>query len=537
MIRSIAVVGAVAVGLSLAFGPQVKGPNVGPTAAQTEPDRPAAPDPGPAADSGAATAGSADAAAAAAKPSARRAAGVPMDLIPADALIAWQGRPFEEVARAGEDTADITQFIGFLLRFAAPNDREARLAVRCLQALGMTVQHPFAMGLLDVSAREVDDENLVDKRKVDRLKYVLVVETDRFEAFGRLVQTILDEQTNNQHAALKQREAEGYSFQELRDERLPEWCILAWGKIDGRFVFTIGDEVWPRIASVARRRERPITADPWVAKAHEDAQRVPLVEIVVDHRGLREKLDPVLEKRATEFFAAWNARDIDRAHWSLGFEGLGLFCVTHYVRDGATERRVYADPADPDPQMRALIPDGARYAIYNLPLKNLLPRLIDGLAATRRHSDREAAVALWEKTQERFDFDGMRVLENIGPKLLLHNDPPHPLRLPFAFTTVARIERDPVETREALERMSKAWQAFLAEDAQRKKIDRPTTIIRDYDGVWFIQTPLFVGMAWKVTDQYVVFSHSPDALREYLDKMEDQLTAGGPSATKAAARP
>ncbi|MCA9243349.1 MAG: hypothetical protein KDA32_05295 [Phycisphaerales bacterium] len=532
-IRTLAVAGALVIGLSLAFTPQAapqpKPASEAPQAAQA--DKPGSePASSPAANAAVEKDASPD------KTERRKPAGEPLDLIPADALLAWQGRPFEEVARAGESTADLTQFIGFLLRFAAPADREARLAVRSLQALGMTVQNPFAMGLLDISATEVDDEHLVDKRKVDRMKYVLVVETDRFDDFGRLVQTILDEQTNNQHAALNQREAEGYSFQELRDERLPPWCILAWGRIDGRFVFTIGDEVWPRIAAVARRRERSMSSEPWVAKSRADTPHMPMVEIVVDHRGLCAKLDPVLENRATEFFRAWKADDIDRAHWALGFEGLGLFCVTHYQRDGRTERKLYADPDDPDARLRALIPKDARYAIYNLPLKDLFPRLIDSLAATRRHSDREAAVALWEKTQKRFDFNGMQVLENLGPKLLLHNYPPHPLRLPFAFTTVARIERNHAETRDALERMSEAWQAFLVDDAKRKEIKRPTTIIRDYDDVWFIQTPLFVGMAWKITDRYVVFSHSPEALREYLDKMEEQLAAGG-AGSSAAAQP
>jgi len=441
----------------------------------------------------------------------------PLDLVPAESLLCWKGLPYPDTQRPGETqpNAIVTLINAGVLLLGDRLDPRARLFVDVLQAFGEIIRYPFAIALIDARAKEEKP----DSRKVDQLRVAVIVRTNgQSLPLLRMLQRIVSTHTDSGQAALERRQTHGRAYQELMDRRLSDWCVLAWGELDDYFVLTIGREVWPQIAAVAAGEATAISRDAWLAPVRATYRQEPLIEIIVAAKAIRERLDPFVEGRATAFFRAWEADDIDQAHWALGFEGRCLYCRA-YFRDDRTRIRKYADPSFAEPRHMELVPNGARYAVYRLPVSRFLPKLIAAFYATRSPGDRAFAERRWAQIQAELGLDAQRdALDNLGETIVLHNDPPHPLRMPLAFTSLLEIRREPAQVRATLEKLCAAWQAALEKEAEARGEPNAALLERDDDGVWYLQFGPVAGLSWTFTDQYIVTSWSPKALREYLSK-------------------
>ena len=255
-----------------------------------------------------------------------------------------------------------------------------------------------------------------------------------------------------------------------------------------------------------------------VREAH---ARDALIEIYVSVAGIRERLDPFVDGRATDFFAAWQVEQIERAHWTIGFVGRAMLCESHMLAGGRTRTRQWADPqaAERDERVRAAIPTEKRYAVYHLPVAELIPRFVAGLVATRSRETRREIHEVWARIQREVGFDAQTdFLDHLGNHIILHNDPPHPLRLPLAFTTLVEIRDEPALVRATLDKMSGAWQNWLREQNDRSPVPNALSVQRDSDGIWYVQLGPVALLAWTTTDRHIVGSWSPAALRTYLGR-------------------
>ncbi len=445
----------------------------------------------------------------------------PMELIPADALLCWQGLPLPDAQfGAAEQRSTVETFLRTAMQILSANLKPAdRLGVRLLSAITVVGRYPFALALLD--ARAVPTSSQPESNvKVDQLKLALVIDVDgQPDAFRQIINGILQEQVDAGSATLDAREAAGFKFQVLTDRRLPEWSHVAWGQIDEYFVLTLGQEVWPGIAAVAAGRAPSVATEEWTVFTRARSPQRPLMEFVIAARALRERLDPFVHGRATAFFRAWTAEDVDRAHWLIGYQERALFCIA-WMRKGETVlRRTFADPDNRDPTLLATFPQDTRYAIFNIEVDRFLRRIFAGYYATRPPEAREKAVALWEKIQAEKGFNADRdVLAHLGQTIVIHNHPPHPAKLPIMFTSLIEIRDEPAVVARTLETMCAAWKQGIEDAADELGQRPPTTLERDPDGIWYLQFGFgFIkGMAWTCTDRFIVTSWSPDALRQYL---------------------
>jgi len=446
------------------------------------------------------------------------AADEPLDLIPAESLLCWKGLPFPGTEEVSTDPSPLTTLIELGARIAGnPLDRKAQLTLRIFETLGLTVRHPFAIALIDARAKPARADG---GAKVDRLRLVAVIKTKgKSEPFRRIIQKVVNEQTDAGVAKLERKRVGRWTYQELHDSRLPEWCIIAWGELGEHFVISLGDGVWPLIASVAAGETESVRKDEWVAKIRQQRPEEPLIEVVVANQDIRQRLDAFVQGRATKFFEAWHIADTQRTHWALGFEGRAMYCVANFRNSESAVRRLYADPRIRDKRLLQTVPDGARYAIYRLPVSTFLTRLISSYYATRGEEDRQAAAQLWARIQADLGIDAERdALAHLGRNIVLHNYPQHPLHLPLASTALIEIRSEPKKLRDALEKLCQAWQEGLEKLADETGVPNPAQLHRDDDGVWFIQFGPVAGLAWTFTDKFIVTSWSPMALREYLDK-------------------
>lgn len=455
----------------------------------------------------------------AAKPTARaeRPDG-PLALIPADCLVAWKGEPISAAMTAQHQSA-LDVLLRTVTKVAGGKIKPAeRMTLELFRGFGEVIGHPFALALLD--ADTIPTEHSV---KGDNFKIVLAVDVNgQIGPLMKIVHNAVNELTDESMASIEEKKADGIRYVELTDQRLPDWCHIAWGQINDYFVLTFGVDVWPQVAAVAGGKEKSVTSDEWVASVRREMADVVQIEVVVDAKRIREKLDPSTGGKATAYFKEWGAEKMDRAFWALGLADRALYCEAFFRMPQRTVRRLYADPDAADADLLSVVPPEARYAIYNVPMREFLPQLISSYYATRPERVRNKAVKLWERIQREHGFDARKdILANLGDRIVLHNWPEHPLHLPLMFTTVAPIKQNAEAVKSTIETMCTAWQAGMQEIADREGRDNP--IHHDPDGFWYISFGFIDGVAWTVTDKYIITSWSRWALRTYLDQMGEQV--------------
>jgi hypothetical protein len=463
----------------------------------------------------------------------------PIDLIPADSLLCWYGRPTPDEGARNEQPSTLQTLVELGARLAGgPLDSGIQLNVRMAEMFGLMLHYPHAVALVDARAKPTATD--ASARRVDRLRFALVVQVgEQTEPFLRIIQKAVNEQTNSGAATLVNARAGRWSYQELRDQRLPDWAAIAWGQIDRHFVLTVGPNVWQSIAAVAQGEQPALTSDPWYAVARAKQRRTAFVEIFVAAAEIQTRLDPFVDGRAGDFFRAWDAGNLRQAHWALGFEERALYCVAHLRLGSAgdeaqesTVRRVYADPENRDPHLLAAIPPGARYAIFDVPADRILARFFRGVLAIQGARARANIERLWAEAQAKHGFDAEHgLLAHLGERIVLHNDPPHPLHLPLALTVLIEIRDEPATVRGTIEAICSAWRAALEEVVAKNGAPPPFTLHRDDDGIWYVRYGVggsgwlgLAGPAWTVSDRYIIASWSPAALREYLEKAPAEVT-------------
>lgn len=447
------------------------------------------------------------------------AAREPLELIPADCLFCWHARVHPDATSQPAQDSSVAALMGLgASLFGRSLDASMLGWVRAAEAAGELNRREFALALLD--ARVARPEGQVSAR-VESLDLALVVRTDGDSApLRRLIQRVVNDYVDASTARLVVEHCEGLTYQELRDERLPSWARFAWGDVGSHFVVTIGDGTWQRIAAVSAARRPPLAADEWLRAARAEWRGKAQIEVYGDVASIRARLDEAVERRVSEFLGAWEAAELERAYWALGFERSALFNAATLRWPDRTEKRMFADAATASPEAAAFIPDGARYAIYNIPPRRLLPALSTSILATRNEPLRASVLRYWRKVTGEQQVDVQReILEQFGERLILHNFPPHPLRIPGAMTIVLPIRGDAALVRAALDRLARGWVSELAGLREAGRYAAPFELQRDSDGVWFVQIGL-AGPAWTVNDKALIVSWSPSALREYVEWLD-----------------
>lgn len=442
----------------------------------------------------------------------------PLDFLPAETLLCWSADRLPDT-NVSASQPSLASWIDLGSRLTGhPLKGRALITLRLAEAFSHIAAYPHAIAAIDARAAPTKSGG----RRVDRLKLALIVKTGgESETFRRMIQRIINEQVDTSTATLSERKALRWTYQELYDERLPRWARIAWGDIGGHFVVTLGQDVWPRIAAVAAQKAPSLSRDDWIAETRSKMGGSALIEIIASIRGIRERLDPFVDGRATDFFQAWDAADAERGYWALGFKKNALFCANRLRGGGRNGGRLLADPDTTTPHLLATIPAEARYAIYDVAPADFFPRLLNSIVATRGASTRAAMREFWSGLESQQQINCRRdILDNLGPHIVMHNAPPHPLHIPLAMTMLYEIKSNPGRVRDTIEKLSQGLQAALQRAAEAQDNPAALAIRRSSDGVWYLQFGL-TGPAWTVTDKFIITSWSPVALRAYLQRVGD----------------
>ena len=450
----------------------------------------------------------------------------PLDLVPAEYLLCWKGRPFPGAEHKPDEQSSLKTALDLVGRiFSGQMDETQKLSIRLLETLGIVGRYPFTVTVIDATAKTTRQDG--SGAKLDQLRIAAVIQTENLagaDPFLRIIQKSVNEMTDAGTAQLSTQTAGKWQYQTLSDQRLPEWCEIAWGQIEKHFVITFGKGVWPEIAAVAAGEKPAAVQINWIRQVRRLQSDDPLIEVLVSSQKIRGRLDPFVRGRATQFFKAWHIEDVEYMHWAIGFKGQALYCVANYREGKLTKRNLYANPNVRNEEYLRTIPENTRYAIFRISAKRFLPKLINSFYAIQDADDREQAMAAWTKIQTDLKIDAERdALNHLGNTIIAHNYPQQPFNLPLAFTSLIEIKDEPARVRETLEKLLDAWRKNIEEHAEETGRPPIFQLYHDDDGVWHASFFLIHGVAWTFTDQYIVTSWGADALRDYLEKMGDKV--------------
>jgi hypothetical protein len=99
-------------------------------------------------------------------------------------------------------------------------------------------------------------------------------------------------------------------------------------------------------------------------------------------------------------------------------------------------------------------------------------------------------------------------MSRLGRYVVIHDYPRHAFRLPFMWTILTRIDREPGVVRAAIDRLMEILREDLASAG-------PIRLVRDSDGIWHLQLGI-EGPSLAVTERWIIIGFSPQAVRQNI---------------------
>jgi len=461
------------------------------------------------------------------------------DLVPADSLVMYAAKPYgwldaaSRPAKEGEEPKtggfSIASIVS-ILNAAGMIPDEGQVFADIASAMPLLGRFEHAVLLVDVSSKVIelraDPQDSAPAKRSLRLKSLQTAIVFRTAGNDHAVLEQLDRvvgrYTNRDVAELSSLKAGDDSYQRLRDDRLPGWAVWEWGRLGEFFVVSFGKGTFEQIALAYRGKTPRLSADSWFqaasAKTHGDRAQA---QWFIAFSRLKDALGEAAEGRVSRVAAELKADDMTHDLWTIGQEGRSLTWYRCYRRNGLDVMHRYSDPANYSQRHMRIVPDEAsRLAIINVPTR----WLVDNLPRAWLASQSEGNVRKWQRAWKRLEQEtgtdiSRGLIEHLGETVVIFDYPRHPLDIPFALTVAIEID-DPAAVRMATDALLSAWGQYLDERAERNQ----TVLVRVYvkhddDGVWYLQAGI-LGPALMVTDHYVVWSWSPQALRDALKHIE-----------------
>jgi len=261
-----------------------------------------------------------------------------------------------------------------------------------------------------------------------------------------------------------------------------------------------------------------VAADPWFADAHRrTGGRYAHLEISLRLDRIRESLAAVISQRVDGTIGQLGLGGVQRGLWSIGRDGRAVTATVAVKRP----RRTIVTPiarglTDGDP-VSVLIPDAARsYAIIEHPPAKLVRRVRGAILASRSARAQTALHAAWDRMAKPAGLDIERdLLAHLGDRIIIHNDPPHPLGIPLLVTIVVPIDGSAERVKRSVDILLAACADWLTPPAPNRGGPFAVRLKRTDDDIWYIQAGI-VGPAVSVEDNNLVISFSPTAVRQVL---------------------
>jgi len=443
-----------------------------------------------------------------------RAHGIPPELletVPSDVVAAYFVNGADSARSPGQigHTLELAAFLAdqaHRVGLLSTLDAGTRMWLDTLAAASVVLTYPHAVVLFEISAAARPDGG----HRLARLHAALIVRTGgtNEELVGR-IQHLLNTYTNSDQTLLSTRSVHGHTAFMLQDRRLPSWATITWGQRGEYYVIAVGDGAYERVVETITDRSKSLAADLWFTKALAQANGIGApVAWYVRFEKLYRDVDASLAEKISRVMNAIGLAGTQRALWIVGRNDRSVEAEAVLRRNSGDEVTTIAGKALLDTLGGSAIPEEAGgYAIIDCNPRRVLQGLCEAYLAARSPRAQQSTRAFWRNLEADAGVCIERdIIGHLSQPLVIHNYPPHALRLPFAWTIFIRISGDAGALRRQLDR--------LLEAGRRKLVGNSVLQLRhDTDGVWYIQYGL-AGPGFVVTDKWLVVSFSPYAVRE-----------------------
>ena len=435
------------------------------------------------------------------------------DAIPQDTVVAFfvDARPEQPEPTSVASTLGVATFLmDQISRFGlfGSLDAECRGWMDGLASLSLLRDHPHAVALFDVRAGKLKDGG----HRLAGVNAALVVHTAGDNAkIEQRIQQLLNTHTNSDESRLATTTSDGRPIFTFRDRRLPDWFVVNWGVVGDYYVVALGEGSFQKIVDVLDERAQSLAADAWFKKAF-DKVRGPKAFFAITARfdRIEAAADTDLAKKIARVRKAVQLEDVERGVWSVVFDDRAVRAQGIVRRGGRSDPQSLTTLQIGGVAPERLIPaDATAYAMLDVAPQRFLNGLSEAYLASRSLNARESSRRYWRELQREAEVSIERdIVSRLGRGVVIHNAPPHPLRLPLMWTLWLPIQREPETLHAGIDRLFKAWQHQLANDGMLR-------LRKDADGVWY----LFFGIngpALGMTDRWLVISFSPPAVRQSI---------------------
>ncbi len=457
----------------------------------------------------------------------RARADLPLDAVPPDAAAAYiyagptssdasppAGLSWSHLLRTMVDGASRTGMLSSLRP-------QARGWMDALAGWSEATAYPHALVLLDVQAAPRADGG----HRLDRMDLALVLRTDgRTADIEKRIQHLLTTYTNTSQTRLKTVTRNGMLRYELRDRRLDEWSVICWGRVGRDYVIAFGEGAFARMERLLGDRESSLAAASWAAPAVAADAGSPLrLAMYLNLRRLKKSADAPFAAKVAQAAGALGVGGAEQVLITVRRPGRAFSMEAILVpatdasspRDGAAVRRLrLAGPVGPDDPLARFIPEGATgYTVIEQDAAPLLSAVVGAYLSARSPKARARLRAFWERVEAEsgvhWETD---LLPHLRGPIIIHNDPPHLLRLPGAVSILVPLAPGSGErVRTSLDRLFSFAQRHTEPDSWLR-------LVRDADGVWFLSYGLS-GPAVVVEGEWLVIAYSPAAARVNRDRL------------------
>ncbi len=433
--------------------------------------------------------------------------------IPADAVVAIFVTPLEAPTKTGTVRssiglatllADQAQDLGLLSNI----DATTRAWIDTLTASSALLNYPHAAALFEIKAESLTGGG----HKLAGLSAALVVKTAGEHApIEQRIQHLLNTYTNKDATRLTQESSGETVVYSLTDNRLPDWCVLHWGAIGDHYVISIGEGTFDRVGKTLSGDTPPIASDNWFATGYEKTSAKQAVfSLFARFDKIDFTTDSQLAKKVGGVRSALGLNNVDRGMWTVGFDGRAVDARAFVRLNDKNQLSPITLPSlEGIPVDKLIPPQATAYAIFNSSPGTALNASCEVFLAARAADTQEETRAYWRDLQEASGVDIHRdIVAHLARGAVIHNHPPHILRLPLAWTFVARVTDDPNAVHNSINALCNTWQRELQETSTVRLQLAP-------DGVWYLELGI-PGPAVGMRGPWIVMSYSPFAVRENL---------------------
>jgi hypothetical protein len=411
----------------------------------------------------------------------------------------------------------------------------------------MTVsKYPSAIFMLDAEAREIG----IGSFTLNSLQAGMIVRADQ-EVHGKFLEFIkqtLDHYFTADDAKLTWTGEGELKHQKLESAKFPAWCCWEWGAVGDTFIFSVGPGAYEKIAGTVRTQKGSLYDGVLIQMADQDDADIQkrMFFAYGDFEKLGEKLRPVMGQSYDKILAAFAASDVDRSLLSAGFTDRAFISKIFLDRHGIYLRGYLTGDFPPgDRRARAVPPEATSYGVSYSDIPRAIQYGVDTYLASRNPVKRQKLINNYNKIAEEAGMgDAMKtVFAHMGPMVIIHDWPKHPLNLPIGKTMLIETDGD-AGLKDRFDKAMTTWQAMLrALNGEDKATTQKASAIesmfnvqldRSPSGIWFVHIGPIVLIAGGLDDHYLVLSYAVPAVQANLNYLKTISPATAPVETQNA---